>query len=318
MRVPESIKELREICQVSFHEWGEQPWAFLQIRKVSIYLTWTLLHFPLTPNNITLLAIAIGLLASVLFGLNYLIAGVICLQFSILLDFCDGEVSRYRKQQSKEGTYLDKVYHFLVHPSIFAGIAIGANKLSPSVWVVVAGFISTISIFVDVMTASYAKEIAIWIHCRRLLNKLNAALEVDPKGQLLFSDLLTCASHDQTSISAMNVRIIDCNLVRILKSVMSMWGFPCIFIAVMVIVLIQLFVAMLCIGGVCFTPLELMLLFYAITHPFIIISFLFYNLATRPIGRGYDSFVHDLLLLLQRTSKININALTKHNNPPRP
>jgi len=311
MKVPESINRLREICQVSFHEWGDQPWAFMQIRKVSIYLTWALLHFPLTANNITLLGIATGLLASVLFGLNYLIAGVICLQFSILLDFCDGEVSRYRKQQSKEGTYLDKIYHFCVHPSIFAGITIGANQIHPATWIVVVGFISTISVFVDVMTRGYATEIAIWIHCRRLLSKLNAALEVDPKGQSLFRDLLNCDFHNQTSITAMNGRTKHSNLARIFKNIICTWDFPYIFIVLTVVVLIQLFISMVCIGDACFTPLELILLFYAITYPLSIISFLFYNLATRPIGRGYNSFVHDLLLLLNRTSKINIDALVK-------
>ena len=51
--VKESISELREICQMSFHRWGGQEGAFLQIRKISIYVTYVLLHFPITANGVS-------------------------------------------------------------------------------------------------------------------------------------------------------------------------------------------------------------------------------------------------------------------------
>lgn len=304
MKVQESINQLREICQVSYPGWNDQPWVYFRIRKVSIYLTWILLHLPLTANNITLLGIAAGLLACVLFGLNYLIAGVIVLQFSVLLDFCDGEISRYRGQQSEEGSYLDLIYHFCVHPSIFAGITIGAHKIHPTTWIVVVGFIATISIFLNAMVKAYASEIAIWTHCKKLLDKLNAALEVDTKSQTLLSDLLNSKSDNRSSVIPINgllQRAKHSNLAHIIFSNLSnKWDFPYIFFVVTVVVVIQLFIPMVCIGAVCFTPLELFLLFYAITLPFWIVFFLFYILVTRQIERGYNSFVRDLSLLLKK------------------
>lgn len=303
MKIPESINELRTICQVSFHGWGTQEFAFLQIRKVSIYFTWALLHFPLTANNVTVLAIATGLFASLLFGMNYLIAGMIVLQLSMVFDFCDGEVSRYRGQQSKEGSYLDKIYHFLVHPSVFAGLTIGAHQIHPTTFVVVVGFITTISIFSNTMIKGYAGELAIWSHSRRLLNKLNLALEADPNDQTLLSDLLNTESFKRSSETGGNVFIEKAkqsSLAHVISNMSNKWDFPYIFFVVTVATFIQLFIPMVSIGDAYFTPLELVLLFFAVTYPFWMIFFLTYILVTRQIERGYAAFVHDLMLLLKR------------------
>ena len=55
----ESIDNLKLVCQRSWDGWNDQPWVFLQIRKVSIYVTWILLHTPLSPNAISFLAIGL-------------------------------------------------------------------------------------------------------------------------------------------------------------------------------------------------------------------------------------------------------------------
>ena len=70
--IKESIDDLRKICQHSYFGWSSQPWVFLQVRKLSIYLTWVLLHTTLSSNAISLLGIGSGVLAAVLFGQNLL------------------------------------------------------------------------------------------------------------------------------------------------------------------------------------------------------------------------------------------------------
>lgn len=315
MKIKESIRELRDICQVSFHGWGEQPLMFLQIRKVSIYLTWVLLHFPLTANNVTLLGIAAGILAGVLLGLNCLLAGVITLHVSMVLDFCDGEVSRYHKQQSKEGSYLDKIYHFGVHPSVFAGMTMGAYKIHPATWVIAAGFVATISVFLNTIVKAYASEIAIWAHCKRLLGRLNTALEPGANNEKLFYDLLSPKSAAQSPSAPAGGFILkakESTLARVIFSDLSnLWDFPYIFFAATAFILLQLFVPMVHLWRFGFTPLEAFLLFYALTLPLWMIFFLSYVLVTRQIERGYNSFIKDLVTLMDRTSKMNITAFVK-------
>lgn len=306
MRVPESIGELRQICQVSFHGWSSQEFAFLQIRKVSIYVTWVLLHFPLTANHVTLLAIVTGLVATVVLGTAHFLAGIIVLLLSMVFDFCDGEVSRYRSQQSKEGSYLDKVYHFLVHPSVFAGLAIGAYQTHSNTFVIVVGFITTISVFANTMIKGYAGELATWAHCKRYLKRLNAALEAEPNDTALLSALLSSGASRQLNnmgADALVQKVQHSYLAQIVSKMSNYWDFPYIFFCLITAVLVQFILPVVTIGGTGFTPLEIVLLFFSLTYPVWMVFFLSYILLTKQISRGYQSFADDLSLLLERASK---------------
>ncbi len=265
-----------------------------------------LLHLPFSPNLITLLGIATGLLSSVLLGLGHLIAGIVALQSSILLDFCDGEVSRYRKQQSKEGSYLDRVYHFSVHPSIFAGVTVAAYRARPSLWVVVVGFVCTISVFVYVMVMAYANELAVWKHSRKLVDRLNAALDADPAQRSVLTEMLTPRPLQTTSTisdDALHNNIKQSGFARRVSEMAAFWDFPYIFWVVTVGAVSQVFVPLVTVGTFALTPLEMVLLFYAMTYPCWIALFLFYVLATQSTERGYLGFADDLSLLLSRTSR---------------
>ena len=80
----------------------------------------------LTPNHVTLVAIAIGLFASVLASrgtyVSVAIAGVL-LELNSILDSCDGELARLRFQYSKLGQWLDNLSDDIVD-NVFI-IAIG-------------------------------------------------------------------------------------------------------------------------------------------------------------------------------------------------
>lgn len=80
----------------------------------------------LTPNHVTIVAIVIGLLASVLASrgtyVTVAIAGVL-LELNSILDSCDGELARLRFQYSKLGQWLDNLSDDIVD-NVFL-IAIG-------------------------------------------------------------------------------------------------------------------------------------------------------------------------------------------------
>lgn len=82
--------------------------------RVSMRITRALAQrsLALTPNHITLVAIAVGLLASALAwrGTYLAVAGAgLLLQFNSILDSCDGELARLRYQYSKLGQWLDNL-----------------------------------------------------------------------------------------------------------------------------------------------------------------------------------------------------------------
>lgn len=87
--------------------------------RFSMRITRVLSHRSLavTPNHVTILAILIGLFASVLASRGdyalLAVAGVL-LEFNSILDSCDGELARLRFQYSKLGQWLDNLSDDLV------------------------------------------------------------------------------------------------------------------------------------------------------------------------------------------------------------
>jgi phosphatidylglycerophosphate synthase len=125
----ESPKELRRICQRRPKGSGLGVAVKMAVMKrLSIYITWVLLHTPVTANQVTVSFIVIGLIGSFLlaFGNQWLsILGALVLFLHSVLDHVDGEVARYKKICSPGGKYLDLVAHKIVNPIVFACISFG-------------------------------------------------------------------------------------------------------------------------------------------------------------------------------------------------
>lgn len=101
---------------------------FPLVRQLSRRVTPILLRLPLTPNHITLAAIAAGLSASWCLHVRHPVAALAgCLLFIAcqVLDNCDGEVARLKGLESRLGGFLDDSGDWLVHSTLF--VALGAN-----------------------------------------------------------------------------------------------------------------------------------------------------------------------------------------------
>jgi phosphatidylglycerophosphate synthase len=102
--------------------------AALIDRRLSRPITRLLLDRPITPSQVTLVSLALGLLGAA--GLatvsdGWRVAGVLALIVSTVLDCVDGELARARFQQSAAGARLDVIGDYLVHLAVFTGLAIG-------------------------------------------------------------------------------------------------------------------------------------------------------------------------------------------------
>lgn len=138
----ESISELRDKVAksgISHHA----PRHDVVVRKLSIYVTWLLLHTPLSANAITVLQIVVGVIGGALlipadYVLNF--AGILLLQLGYVLDCCDGEVARYRQQASVRGVFLDLIGHEIVIPFMYMGLALGEFQRGAPLSVLIFGF----------------------------------------------------------------------------------------------------------------------------------------------------------------------------------
>jgi len=101
-------------------------------RRVSRWLSRHLLHFSLTPNQVTLLSFLAALGAAFAFARGSYasgLAGAVLFQFAAVLDCCDGEVARVRYQESRLGDALDIGLDALGNVAVFLGIARGAWRV---------------------------------------------------------------------------------------------------------------------------------------------------------------------------------------------
>ena len=100
-------------------------------RAVSAQLSRIFLALHLSPNAITLVATAVGMLAAVFFSTGSYAAGIVgalLFQLSAIIDCCDGEVARLTFTESPFGEQLDIMTDNLVHMAIFAAIGLGAFR----------------------------------------------------------------------------------------------------------------------------------------------------------------------------------------------
>jgi 1L-myo-inositol 1-phosphate cytidylyltransferase / CDP-L-myo-inositol myo-inositolphosphotransferase len=94
-------------------------------RPLARPLTRALLSTPISPNAVTLASMAIGVAGGLLVGsagTGGVLAGVVCLVASGILDCCDGELARLRHAESRLGHVLDVAGDTLVAVALLAGI----------------------------------------------------------------------------------------------------------------------------------------------------------------------------------------------------
>ncbi len=91
----------------------------------------------LTPNQVTLASLVIGVLAAAAFAAGErwgLVAGAVLLQAAFTTDCVDGQLARYTRQFSKFGAWLDSMLDRTKEYLVFAGLAIGASRAGDPVW----------------------------------------------------------------------------------------------------------------------------------------------------------------------------------------
>jgi phosphatidylglycerophosphate synthase len=112
------LNELKRITQESRGKGKEALDVRLVYRKISLLLTRMLIETPITANQITIIMFFLGIISATCFILGYFWWGFGIIILSIVLDYCDGEVARYRNSSSKAGSFMDNVYHWTSMPLI--------------------------------------------------------------------------------------------------------------------------------------------------------------------------------------------------------
>jgi phosphatidylglycerophosphate synthase len=118
-------------------------------RRVSLWISRRLAPTQVTPSQITILSIAIGLCGAAFF-LSPLwfwqTAGALLFLLHSIVDGCDGEVARLRFQESRYGGLLDFWGDNVVHVAVFGCMAAGWALSSAARWPLLLGAAAIIGI----------------------------------------------------------------------------------------------------------------------------------------------------------------------------
>ena len=109
------------------------------LRRFSKLLTNLAVKIKATPNQVTMISLAIGLYSAYLFAQGSpwsLFAGALLLQVSIVVDCVDGERARYTRQFSKLGGWLDAVTDRVKEYMVLLGLAYGSWQMKNDLWIV--------------------------------------------------------------------------------------------------------------------------------------------------------------------------------------
>lgn len=118
------IRELRQLCQASKLIGRPRHPLYRLHRKYSIYLTKLLAATPLTANQVSVVMIGLAALGLSLIAAGHFESGLLMVIFSFVLDKCDGEMARLRRDTSAVGVYLDEIYHTAVPSGLFVAIGV--------------------------------------------------------------------------------------------------------------------------------------------------------------------------------------------------
>ena len=90
-----------------------------------------------TPNGVSSLSMAVGVLAAAAFATGEragMIAGAVLLQAAFTLDCVDGQLARYTRTFTKLGAWLDSILDRAKEYAVYAGLALGATRAGDDVW----------------------------------------------------------------------------------------------------------------------------------------------------------------------------------------
>jgi hypothetical protein len=141
MTIAPTLAELREVCQptAKLQSRNGEHWAGrLYMRRVSLHATRRLVRTRVTPDALTWSMVVCGVAAGVVLlipGLMGALLAAVLFQLFLFFDCVDGEVARWRGQNSATGIYIDRLGAYLADGALMVGAGFRAAHGASATWV---------------------------------------------------------------------------------------------------------------------------------------------------------------------------------------
>ena len=128
------------------------------IRKISGFITGLLVNTPVTPNQVTIISLILGIASAAFFSHGahtYTIIAGLFYFISTVFDQCDGEVARHKQMTSDFGKTFDIIVDSIVNATITIGITIAIYKTNGSGLSIMAGLLAMTGIVISLLLTTY-------------------------------------------------------------------------------------------------------------------------------------------------------------------
>ncbi len=149
--------------ELDLNNWRSSPYTYLKAKyyaECSIFITYIFLHLGINANTTTFLYIAFGLLGSICIATDYLpliFLGAFFIFNKGVFDWADGQVARFKNQQTLVGHLLD-AYGARVN-SIFFYCGLGLYSYNQNSDVVFLYFVILYCLFNSILISVYSSDL---------------------------------------------------------------------------------------------------------------------------------------------------------------
>ena len=128
------------------------------IRKISGFITGLLVKTPVTPNQVTIISLILGIVSASFFSHGahaYTIIASLFYLVSTVFDQCDGEVARFKNMASDFGKTFDIIVDSIVNAAITIGITIAIYNTNGSGLTIIVGLLAMTGIVISLLLTTY-------------------------------------------------------------------------------------------------------------------------------------------------------------------
>ncbi len=154
-----SLKELKDICNKKDYP---SFWLDHTTRPLARFVIKLIMNTSITPNQITLVALLLGLFASLAFAIGsypLIILGGLSLFISKVFDCTDGQLARLKKNGSKFGGWLDGVVDVFLFSITPMAISIGLSRVTGNIIFLFIGIWTSIAVSNFIFSSTTANKL---------------------------------------------------------------------------------------------------------------------------------------------------------------
>ncbi len=149
------------------------------LRPIAAGIVWLLYPTPVTPNQVTIAAVLIGLCSAWAYAAGTpaaIAVGGVLILLKDITDDADGQLARAKEMYSRRGRFLDSIGDFVVDAAVFSAITAVAYRRHPSGLTVILGIVSLFGITLRVSYHVYYQVSFLHRQQRYQLNRIRESV----------------------------------------------------------------------------------------------------------------------------------------------